>query len=223
MQATRLPSIISNPNTPVRCSVIWLHGLGATSNDFAPIVPELGIQDELGIRFVFPQAPSMPVSINNGAVMPAWYDISVMDLMKRADADGIKTSSDIITDMLNDEIAMGIDPSKIVIAGFSQGGVIAIDAGIRFPSTLAGIMALSTYIPVRDSLAHAEKNGNGDISIFYGHGDYDPVIPIEQAQSARTFLEENGYSVEWESYPMEHSVSPKEINDIKIWLQKILS
>ena len=223
MQATRLPSIISNPNTPVRCSVIWLHGLGATNNDFAPIVPELGIQDELGIRFVFPQAPSMPVSINNGAVMPAWYDISVMDLMKRADGDGIKNSNEIITDMINDEIAMGVDPSNIVIAGFSQGGVIALDTGIRFPSPLAGIMALSTYIPIRDTLGNAEKNGNGDISIFYGHGDYDPVIPIEQAQSAKLFLEEKGYSVEWHAYPMEHSVSPQEINDIKNWLQKTLS
>lgn len=223
MQATRLPSIISNPNTPVRCSVIWLHGLGATSNDFAPIVPELGIQDELGIRFVFPQAPDMPVSINNGMVMPAWYDISMMDLMKRADADGIINSSNIITDMINDEIAMGIDPSKIVIAGFSQGGVIAIDAGIRFPSTLAGIMALSTYIPVRDTLKNAEQNGSGDMSIFYGHGDFDPVIPIEQAQSAKTFLEEIGYTVEWHTYPMEHSVSPAEISHIKTWLTSVLT
>ncbi|HIF18398.1 MAG TPA: carboxylesterase [Cycloclasticus sp.] len=223
MQATRLPSIISNPNTPVRCSVIWLHGLGASSNDFAPLVPELGIQDELGIRFIFPQAPDMPVSINGGAVMPAWYDISVMDLMKRADADGIIKSSAVISDMINDEIAMGIGPSKIVIAGFSQGGVIALDAGIRFPSPLAGIMALSTYLPVRGTLQNAEQNGNGDTSIFYGHGDFDPVIPIEQAESARTFLEESGYTVEWHSYPMEHSVSPKEITHIKAWLISVLS
>ncbi|PCI69909.1 MAG: carboxylesterase [Piscirickettsiaceae bacterium] len=223
MQATRLPSIISNPNTPIRCSVIWLHGLGASNNDFAPLVPELGIQDDLGIRFVFPQAPDMPVSINNGMVMPAWYDISVMDLMKRADADGIATSSNIITDMINDEIAMGIDPSNIVIAGFSQGGVIAIDAGIRFPNTLAGIMALSTYIPMRDTLPNASQSGNGSIPIFYGHGDFDPVIPIEQAESARTFLEENGYSVKWHTYPMEHSVSPKEIDHIKTWLTKVFS
>ncbi|PHS72929.1 MAG: carboxylesterase [Cycloclasticus sp.] len=223
MQATRLPSIISSPNTPVRCSVIWLHGLGASSNDFAPLVPELGIQDELGIRFIFPQAPDMPVSINGGAVMPAWYDISEMDLMRRADNAGIIQSSAVITDMINDEIAMGIDPSNIVIAGFSQGGVIAIDAGIRFPSTLAGIMALSTYIPVRDTLQNAEQNSNADISIFYGHGDFDPVIPIEQAESARTFLEENGYTVEWHSYPMEHSVSPAEIAHIKTWLTSVLS
>lgn len=223
MQATRLPSIISNPNTPVRCSVIWLHGLGASSNDFAPIVPELGIQDDLGIRFIFPQAPDVPVSINNGMVMPAWYDISVMDLMKRADADGITKSSNIIADMINDEIATGIDPSKIVIAGFSQGGVIAFDAGIRFPSTLAGIMALSTYIPVRDNFKNAEQNGNGDMSIFYGHGDFDPVIPIEQAESAKTFLEENGYTVEWHTYSMEHSVSPAEIAHIKTWLTSVLA
>jgi len=134
-----------------------------------------------------------------------------------------RSSSETITDMINDEIAMGVDPSNIVIAGFSQGGVIALDAGIRFPSPLAGIMALSTYIPIRDALGNAEQNGNADLSIFYGHGDYDPVIPIEQAQSAKAFLEENGYSVEWHTYPMEHSVSPQEINDIKVWLQKILS
>lgn len=223
MQATRLPSIISNPNTPVRCSVIWLHGLGATSNDFAPIVPELGIQDELGIRFIFPQAPSVAVTINNGAVMPAWYDISVMDLMKRADADGITASSAIITEMINDEIATGIDPSKIVIAGFSQGGVVALDAGIRFPSSLAGIMALSTYMPVRDTLKNAEQNGNSDTSIFYGHGNFDSVIPIDQAESARTFLEDSGYTVNWRTYPMEHSVCPEEISHIKTWLTSILS
>ncbi|ORU92639.1 MAG: carboxylesterase [Cycloclasticus sp. symbiont of Bathymodiolus heckerae] len=223
MQATRLPSIISNPNTPVRSSVIWLHGLGASGNDFAPIVPELGIQDELGIRFVFPHAPTMPVTINNGMVMPAWYDISEMDLMKRADAEGIQQSTSTITDMINDEIAMGIDPSKIVIAGFSQGGVIAFDAGIRFPSTLAGIMALSTYIPVRDTLPNAETSGNGNLPIFYGHGDFDPVITLDQAESARDFLEATGYSVEWKQYPMEHSVCPQEIAHIKTWLTKVLS
>jgi len=223
MQTTRLPSIISNPNTPVRCSVIWLHGLGASGNDFAPIVPELGIQDELGIRFVFPHAPNMPVTINNGMVMPAWYDITEMDLMKRADSTGIVQSTAIITDMINDEIAMGIDPSKIVIAGFSQGGVIAIDAGIRFPATLAGIMALSTYIPMQDTLPTAAQSGNADIPIFYGHGDYDPVIPIEQAESSRRFLEQSGYSVEWNCYPMEHSVNPKEIGDIKNWLLSVFS
>ena len=223
MQATRLPSIISNPNTPIRCSVIWLHGLGASSNDFAPLVPELDIQDQLGIRFVFPQAPSIPVSINGGAVMPAWYDISEMDLMKRADADGINQSSAIISDMINDEIAMGVDPSKIVIAGFSQGGVIALDAGIRFPSTLAGIMALSTYVPMRDTLPTAEKSGNGNIPIFYAHGDYAHVIPIQQAESSRHFLEESGYTVEWTCYPMEHAVCPKEIREIKDWLMRVLT
>lgn len=223
MQETRLPSIISNPNSPVRCSVIWLHGLGASSNDFAPIVPELGIQDELGIRFVFPQAPNLAVTINNGMVMPAWYDISVMDLMKKADADGIQQSSSTLTDMVNDEIAMGVDPSNIVVAGFSQGGVIALDAGLRFPTQLAGIMALSTYIPVRDTLENADNNGNTEMSIFYGHGDYDPVIPIEQAQSAKTFLEDNGYTVDWHTYPMEHSVCPQQITDIKTWLIKVLS
>tara|TARA_R110002096_G_scaffold274149_3_gene467942 strand:+ start:2166 stop:2837 length:672 start_codon:yes stop_codon:yes gene_type:complete len=223
MLATRLPAIISNPNTPIRCSVIWLHGLGANGNDFAPIVSELGIQDELGIRFVFPHAPSIAVTINGGAVMPAWYDITEKDLMKRADNAGIVSSSKTITDMINDEIATGIEPSKIVIAGFSQGGVIAFDAGLRFPETLAGIMALSTYIPMQDTLPTAEQSGHAKIPIFYGHGDFDPVIPIEQADSSRRFLEASGYCVDWYAYPMEHSVCPQEIHHIKDWLTTVLS
>jgi len=223
MLATRLPAIISNPNTPIRKCVIWLHGLGASGDDFAPIVPQLDIQDELGIRFIFPHAPNIPVSVNGGAVMPAWYDISDMDLMQRADHAGIEQSSSIIRDMINDEIACGIDPSNIVIAGFSQGGVIAINTGLQFPQTLAGIMALSTYIPMRDSLPNAASSGHGNIPIFYAHGDLDPVIPIEHAESSRRFLEQAGYSVEWNSYPMDHAVSAKEIEHIKVWLTKVLS
>lgn len=223
MPITRLPSIISNPNTPVRNSVIWLHGLGADGNDFAPIVPELGTQDELGIRFIFPHAPMIPVTVNGGAVMPAWYDITQMDLMRRADTSGITQSSSIITQIINDEIASGIDPANIVIAGFSQGGVIAIDVGIRFPDRLAGIMALSTYVPMRDSLPDATQSGHGDIPIFYGHGQHDQVIPIDQAESSKRFLEESGYTIEWHSYPMEHSVCAKEIAHIKTWLSSVLS
>ena len=223
MLATRLPAIISNPNTPIRCCVIWLHGLGANGNDFAPIIPELGIQDELGIRFIFPHAPSIPVSINGGAVMPAWYDITEMDLMKRADHSGIVHSSNTITEMIHDEMATGIDPSKIVIAGFSQGGVIALDAGIRFPKTLAGVMALSTYIPMRETLPSADNSGHSSLPIFYGHGDFDPIIPIEQAESSRRFLEESGYRVEWHGYPMEHAVCPSEIAHTKSWLNRVLA
>ena len=165
----------------------------------------------------------MPVSVNDGAQMPAWYDIHDADIMQRAVNAGIEQSSSIIRDMINDEIACGIDPSKIVIAGFSQGGVIAINTGLQFTQTLAGIMALSTYIPMRDSLPNAANSGHGNIPIFYAHGDFDPVIPIEYAESSRRFLEQQGYNVEWNSYPMDHSVSAKEIQHIKDWLSKVLS
>jgi len=223
MLATRLPSIISNPNTPIRSCVIWLHGLGASGDDFAPIVPELDIQDELGIRFVFPHAPNIPVSVNAGAVMPAWYDIHDTDIMQRADAAGIEHSSSIIREMINDEIACGIDPSRIVIAGFSQGGVIAINSGLHFAQTLGGIMALSTYVPMRDSLPNAATSGHAELPIFYAHGDLDPVIPIEYAESSREFLEQAGYRVEWHSHPMDHAVCAKEILQIKQWLSKVLA
>lgn len=223
MLATRLPSIISNPNTPIRSCVIWLHGLGASGDDFAPIVPQLDIQDELGIRFVFPHAPDRPVTVNGGARMPAWYDISEMDLMNRADYSGIEQSSAIIHQMINDEIACGIDPSRIVIAGFSQGGVIAINTGLHFPQTLAGIMALSTYIPMHDTLPNAISSGHTKLPIFYAHGDMDPVIPIEYAESSRHFLEQAGFPVQWHSYPMDHAVCPKEIRHIKDWLSTVLS
>jgi phospholipase/carboxylesterase len=223
MQTTRLPSIISNPQSETRCCVIWLHGLGASGNDFAPIVPELGIQEELGVRFVFPHAPQIPVTINQGMVMPAWYDITEMDLMRKADAGGIAESRSVIADMINDEIDAGISPSNIVVAGFSQGGVIALETGLRFPKPLAGVMALSTYVALPDEFPSAETSGNGSVSIFYGHGEHDPVIPMSQADSSQKFLSTAGYQVDWNRYPMEHSVCPQEIGDIKSWLVSVLS
>ncbi|ORU90931.1 MAG: carboxylesterase [Cycloclasticus sp. symbiont of Poecilosclerida sp. M] len=223
METTRLPSIISNPQSNIRHSVIWLHGLGASGNDFSPIVPELGVQEEFGVRFVFPNAPQIPVTINNGMVMPAWYDISEMDLMRRADADGIAESSKVITEMINDEIEAGVPASNIILAGFSQGGVIALEAGLRFPQPLAGVMALSTYMPLADQFPNADTSGNGGVSIFYGHGEYDPVIPIAQAEAAQQFLNTAGYQTDYKRYPMEHSVCPEEIGDIKNWLLSVFS
>ncbi len=223
MSLTSLPSIVSSPTGPVKKCVIWLHGLGADGNDFAPIVNELGIQNELGIRFIFPHAAAIPVSINGGMSMPAWYDISEMDLMKRADSKGIASSTAIITAMINEQIKSGLKASDIVIAGFSQGGVIAINTGICFQQKLAGIMALSTYVPMQDSLPNAAQSGHADIPIFYAHGQYDPIIPIEQAQTSKQFLEHAGYSIDWHSYAMEHSVSAAEIADIKHWLLRVLA
>jgi len=222
MKNSRLPAIISNPKSDVRHSVIWLHGLGASGDDFAPIATELGIQEELGIRFIFPHAPQIPVTINNGFVMPAWYDIYEMDLMRKADSAGIEQSRNIITEMINDEIEAGIAAENIVIAGFSQGGVVALETGLRFNQPLAGIMALSTYLPNSDEFPAAKQSNNGETSIFYGHGDFDPVIPLVQATTTRQFLAQAGYQIEWHQYPMEHSVCPQEISDIKNWLVSVL-
>ena len=222
MKNSRLPAIISNPKSDVRHSVIWLHGLGAGGDDFAPIATELGIQEELGIRFIFPHAPQIPVTINNGFVMPAWYDIYEMDLMRKADSAGIEQSRNIITEMINDEIEAGIATENIVIAGFSQGGVVALETGLRFNHPLAGIMALSTYLPNPDDFPIAEQSANGETSIFYGHGDFDPVIPLVQATTSQQFLTQAGYQIEWHQYPMEHSVCPQEIGDIKNWLISVL-
>jgi len=222
MKNSRLPAIVSNPKSDVRYSVIWLHGLGASGDDFAPIVAELGIQEELGIRFIFPHAPQIPVTINNGFVMPAWYDIYEMDLMRKADSTGIEQSRNIITEMINDEIEAGIAAENIVIAGFSQGGVVALETGLRFNQPLAGIMALSTYLPNPDDFPIAEQSANGETSIFYGHGDFDPVIPLVQATTSQQFLTQAGYQIEWHQYPMEHSVCPQEIGDIKNWLISVL-
>jgi len=218
-----LSCIVSNPRSEHRCTVIWLHGLGASGHDFEPIVPELGIQDELGIKFVFPHAPQQPVTINNGFVMRSWYDIKEMDLMRRADADGIRASQALIKQLVQQEIDAGIAAERVVLAGFSQGGLIALEAGLRFSPSLAGVMALSTYLPLRDEFPDAQTSGNGQVPVFYGHGDMDPVIPIEQAEASRRFLQAAGYAVEWHCYPMEHSVSLQEIRHIKDWLSRVLA
>lgn len=223
MTQNALTGIVSNPRTPHRCTVVWLHGLGASGHDFEPIVPELGIQDDLGIRFVFPHAPEQPVTINGGYVMRSWYDIKEMDLMRRADANGIRDSQALVNALLKQEMAQGIPAHRVVLAGFSQGGLIALETGLRFESPLAGVMALSTYLPLRDEFPSAEESGNGSVPIFYGHGDMDPVIPIEQGELSRRFLQQAGYTVEWHQYAMEHSVSLAEIRHIKDWLSRVLA
>lgn len=223
MTENALTGIISNPRSKHRATVIWLHGLGASGHDFEPIVPELEIQDQLGIRFVFPHAPEQPVTINGGYVMRSWYDIREMDLMRRADEAGIRASQALVDQLLRQEMQLGIPASRMVLAGFSQGGLIALEAGLRFESSLAGVMALSTYLPLRQTFPAAAVSGNGGVPIFYGHGDMDPVIPIEQAESSRRFLEQAGYAVEWHAYQMEHSVSMQEIRHIRDWLSRVLA
>jgi len=208
---------------PPTASVIWLHGLGADGHDFEPIVPELDLPDSLPVRFVFPHAPMQPVTINGGAVMRAWYDVYGLQGVRREDAAGVRASQAAVEELLAREKKRGIPASRLVLAGFSQGGAIALQTGLRHPERLAGIMALSTYLPVADTLAAEASAANRDVPIFMAHGLDDPLIPIERARTSRKLLESAGYRVEWHEYPMAHSVCAQEIADISSWLRRVLS
>ena len=206
-------------------TVIWMHGLGADGNDFAPMVPELRLGSAPAIRFVFPHAPMIPVTINNGYVMRAWYDISYGDLegkSRQADEKGVRASQAEIEKLIAREVARGIRANKIVIAGFSQGGAIALHTGLRHAAPLAGIMALSTYLPAPHTLPAEAAAANRDIALFYAHGSDDQVIPIAMAETSRQTLSAARYAVDWHEYPMQHSVCLEEIRDISAWLQTVL-
>ena len=208
-----------NPGT----AVIWLHGLGADGNDFAALVPELDLSGCPGIRFIFPHAPSMPVTVNGGYVMPAWYDIRGVDLLSQQDEAGIRTSENAITALIEREIARGIPAQKIVLAGFSQGSAMALHTGLRFPQALAGIMALSGYLPLAERFAAERSPANAHTPIFMAHGNQDPVVDPARGAASRDLLRSLGYPVQWHSYPMPHSVHPHEVADIAVFLTSVLS
>ena len=203
-------------------AVIWLHGLGADGNDFVPIIPELQLTGCPGIRFVFPSAPSMPVTVNGGYVMPAWYDIIGRNLMDREDADGILRSAVAITELIKQEYSRGIAYDNIVLAGFSQGCAMALHIGLRFPHKLAGIIALSGYLPLAMALHLEKHSANAKTPIFMAHGEFDQVVIPERAQASCAVLEKLGYEVDWNEYPMEHSVNREELIDISRFLQRVL-
>jgi phospholipase/carboxylesterase len=205
-------------------SVIWMHGLGADGNDFVPIVHELDLKGAPPTRFVFPHAPMRPVTINNGYVMRAWYDVSFGDLegkARRADETGVRASQTAITSLVDRECARGTPSENIVVAGFSQGGAIALQTGLRYTQRLAGIMALSTYLPLAESLPHEAEAANAETPIFMAHGTHDPVVPYAMGSKSRKLLENMHYAVEWHDYPMQHSVCLEEIQDIGAWLRRI--
>ena len=207
-------------------SVIWMHGLGADGNDFVPIVSELELDGTPAIRFVFPHAPMRPVTINNGFVMRAWYDVSFGDLegqSRRADEKGVRESQAQITALIEREARRGVAAEHLVLAGFSQGGAIALQTGLRHPQKLAGVMALSTYLPLADSLLQEAAPANKATPIFMAHGTYDPVVPLMMGAGSMTLLTGLGYAVEWRQYPMPHSVCPEEIQDIGAWLRRVLN
>ena len=203
-----------------RASIIWLHGLGADGNDFAPLADEIDLP--IGVRYIFPHAPMMPVSINGGYVMRAWYDISDAAI-RREDEAGVRASQQSVEVLLAREKSRGIGASRIVLAGFSQGGAIALQAGLRHGERLAGIMALSTYVPLADRLAAEANPANLGVPIFMAHGTADPMIPLARAQASRDLLLEQGYALEWSEYRMPHSVCPQEIADIGVWLGRVLA
>lgn len=210
--------IIIEPNEPATKAVIWLHGLGADGNDFAGLVPELDLPEKNGIRFVFPHAAVQAVTINGGMEMRSWYDIRSNDFMEDIDAAGIRVSCYQVYDLIQAQMDQGILPENIVLAGFSQGGLIALHAGLSFSHTLAGIMALSTYCPMPQQFSQHRQ-----MPIIMTHGEYDTVIPMDIAQLSRDSLQRRGYQIEWFQYPMEHQVCIEEIRDISVWLRKALS
>ena len=202
-------------------SVIWLHGLGADGNDFVPIVEELGLAG-LAVRFIFPHAPLQPVTINGGYVMRAWYDIGYEDLSLREDERGVRESEHAVGELIDREKERGIAPEHVILAGFSQGGAIALQTGLRYPERLAGILALSTYLPLPDKIEAERHDANHQTPIFMAHGTEDPIVPMKLAQSSCSRLINLGYAAQWHEYRMPHAVCAEEVWEIAMWLRKVI-
>lgn len=203
-----------------RYSVIWLHGLGADGHDFAPIVPELVAADWPALRFVFPHAPVRPVTVNGGMPMRAWYDIAGVDLVSRQDEAGIRGSIEAVEALIAQEHERGVPSEHILLAGFSQGGAIALAAGLRHAKPLAGVIALSTYLPLHELFAAGRNSANARTPIFWGHGTGDPIVPLTRGVASRDLLQSLGYDVAWHTYPMPHSVNAEEIADLRDWMSQ---
>jgi len=223
MNAELLPSIELEVGPRPAAAVIWLHGLGADGNDFVPIVEEMRLPSSLSIRFVFPHAPVRPVTLNNGFRMRAWYDIAPGDITHRADISGVRASQAQVEALVAREIGRGIAARRIVLAGFSQGGVIALHTGLRHAERLAGIVALSTYVVLPDLLAREASPANRDVPIFMAHGTADPMVRLEWGEAGRRALVAAGYRVEWHTYPMPHSVVWEEIEAVSAFLARVLA
>lgn len=215
-----LPCIDIEPKTPATATVILLHGLGADGNDFVPIVSEMRLPSSMAVRFIFPNAPSIPVSINGGYVMPAWYDITELTIDRKIDATQLIDSAEQIRRLIDREIDRGIPSSRIVLAGFSQGGAVSYQTALTYMQPLAGLLCMSTYFATRDTITPNSANKN--LPIFICHGSRDPMVPERLGLEAQERLIAMGYSVEYKSYPVEHSVCPEEIADMSQWLQRVL-
>ena len=217
-----LPTLEKNylSDRDLKASVIWLHGLGADGNDFAPIVPQLNLSLDFGVRFIFPHAPAIPVTINSGYVMPAWYDIKQVDVDRHVDHEQLKESASRIHDLIDREIERGIQSTRIIVAGFSQGGAVSFEAALSYEQPLAGIMALSTYFATVGTIKINAIQQS--IPILICHGEHDPVVSESLGKRSRASLEKLGFDPEYHSYPIEHSVCPQEIEDIGNWISRVL-
>jgi len=214
-----LDAVEINPAQKPQACLIWLHGLGADGHDFEPLIPELRLVDELGVRVVLPHAPPRPVTINGGMVMRAWYDVLSPDFGYAEDGRGIRQSEQQLLALIEREVANGIPAERIVLAGFSQGGAMVLHTGVRYPQPLAGILALSCYLPLADSLARDRCEASRAVPIMMAHGVSDPLIPLSLAEQSRDRLRRLGYTVDWHTYPMPHAVYPQEIRDLREWLE----
>jgi phospholipase/carboxylesterase len=219
------PTVEIEPSTRATGTVIWLHGLGADGHDFEPIVPELCLPGEPGLRFVFPHAPVRPVTLNGGMPMRAWYDIISLDRSGPQDERGIRESAAALSGLIERERDRGIADERIVVAGFSQGGAIALHTALRHPNKLAGLMALSTWLPLGDAFKSEvmdnDKAQSHDLPVFMAHGTFDPVLPFALGQQSKAALESAGYAVDWHEYPMAHAVCADEIAAIRSWLLSV--
>ena len=218
MQELKYIEIETNPNPTA--SVIWLHGLGASGHDFEPVVPELGLPSDAAVRFIFPHAPNLPVTINGGMRMPAWYDIKAMDMDRVVDTEQLKASSDAVAKLVDQEIQRGVNSENIVIAGFSQGGAVAYELGLSYPKRLAGIIGLSTYFATAETVSVSEANRGIPVRVY--HGTSDPMVPESLGRASVQKFEELGFSPVYQTFPMEHSVCMEEIVDIGQFLKKNL-
>lgn len=216
-----LPAVVVEPRRPASASVIWLHGLGADGHDFAGIINSLEV-DDLNIRFIFPHAPIKQVSINAGMKMRAWYDIYTLERMDLEDEQGIKASAEDINALIQAEMEANIPSERIILAGFSQGGAMALYCGLRYPERLSGIVALSTYLPLATKLQDEASKANHGLSLMMAHGNWDPVVPIAFGQVSWLALQKAGYTVEWHTYMMQHEVCPQEVHDVALWLRSRL-
>ncbi len=222
MSLTPEQAVIVEPNIPAESCVIWLHGLGDSGAGFAPVVPMLGLPDDHNVRFIFPHAPEQAVTVNGGFVMRAWYDIKSTDLLDRADMSGVEASEIMVKAIIQDQIDSGIPAQKIVLAGFSQGGVMSLFTGLRYQKKLAGIMALSCYLPQGDALPEGVTDANKDTPVLQHHGEQDPVVPVAAGKMAHKALSDAGYNSVWKSFAMPHSVLPRQLAEIGQWLSKRL-